>query len=88
MYCVDAKLNLDDCAAYRQKRIFALDERSSGDEREEKAQRYNLQYVPLDGTIACMGAFLEMKEAEKSSARSEWRRSGYGHYGRDQTVRR
>lgn len=84
---MDAKLNFDDCAAYRQERIFALDEKSSGDEREAIAQRRNLNYVPLDGTIACMGAFfLEMEEAEKGSTRSERCWFGNGHHGCDQTV--
>lgn len=61
-YCVDAKLNFDDSARFRQKEIFAMEEESSVDERELEARKYNLNYISLDGNIACLvnGAGLAM----------------------------
>lgn len=60
--CFDAKINFDDCAKYRQKDIFALDDHSDTDPREMEAEKYGLNYIPLDGNIACIvnGAGLAM----------------------------
>ena len=62
VYCVDAKLTFDDCAAYRQQRIFAMDDNIDADARELLAAKHDLNYVPLDGTIGCLvnGAGLAM----------------------------
>jgi succinyl-CoA synthetase beta subunit len=56
VFCVDAKLNFDDCAKFRQERVFKMDDTSHTDARELKAAKYDLNYVPLDGNIACLGA--------------------------------
>ncbi|EGG24128.1 succinate-CoA ligase [Cavenderia fasciculata] len=60
--CMDAKLNFDDNAAFRQKEIFELRDRSQEDPREVKASEYDLNYIGLDGTIGCLvnGAGLAM----------------------------
>ncbi|XP_054724409.1 succinate--CoA ligase [GDP-forming] subunit beta, mitochondrial-like [Uloborus diversus] len=60
--CFDAKLNFDDNAEFRQKRIFALDDHSESDHREVEASKYHLNYIGMDGNIACMvnGAGLAM----------------------------
>jgi succinyl-CoA synthetase beta subunit len=50
VYCVDAKLNFDDNAAYRQKDIFAMRDESMEDERDVKAEKVGLNYIALDGT--------------------------------------
>jgi len=62
IYCVDAKLNFDDNASYRQKDVFALRDTSMEDPREVAASAFNLNYVGLDGSIGCMvnGAGLAM----------------------------
>lgn len=60
--CFDAKFNFDDNAEFRQKDIFAMDDGTDTDPREAEAMKYNLNYIPLDGNIACMvnGAGLAM----------------------------
>ncbi|VDD95285.1 unnamed protein product [Enterobius vermicularis] len=58
-FCVDAKLNFDDSAEYRQKEIFSL----NSDEAEVSvAKKFNLNYIPLEGNIGCLvnGAGLAM----------------------------
>lgn len=59
---VDAKINFDDNAHYRQKAIFQLDDKSETDPQEIEAAENNLNYVRLDGNIGCMvnGAGLAM----------------------------
>ncbi|XP_053601346.1 succinate--CoA ligase [GDP-forming] subunit beta, mitochondrial isoform X2 [Plodia interpunctella] len=59
---VDAKINFDDNAQFRQKDIFALDDVSETDPREREAASYNLVYIDMDGSIGCMvnGAGLAM----------------------------
>jgi succinyl-CoA synthetase beta subunit len=59
---LDAKLNLDDNALYRQPKLAALRDAAQEDERESQARQHDLNYVSLDGDIACMvnGAGLAM----------------------------
>lgn len=59
---VDAKLDFDDNAQFRQKDIFAMDDASELDPREVEAAKYNLNYVAMDGNIGCLvnGAGLAM----------------------------
>jgi succinyl-CoA synthetase beta subunit len=60
--CADAKINFDDNADFRQKEIFELRDTSQEDQREVRAQLYNLSYIGLDGSIGCIvnGAGLAM----------------------------
>lgn len=60
--CLDAKLNFDSNAAYRQKEIFALKDPTQEDPREVEAEAHDLNYVGLDGSIGCLvnGAGLAM----------------------------
>jgi len=62
IYCVDAKINFDDNASFRQKEIFAMGDDSETDPREVEAAKYNLNYIGMDGNIGCMvnGAGLAM----------------------------
>lgn len=62
LVAADAKLNFDDNAAYRQKEIFALRDKSQEDPREVAAAEADLNYIGLDGEIGCMvnGAGLAM----------------------------
>ncbi|XP_050296219.1 succinate--CoA ligase [GDP-forming] subunit beta, mitochondrial [Anthonomus grandis grandis] len=59
---VDAKLNFDDNAKYRQKDIFAMEDVTESDPREVEAAKYNLNYIGMTGNIGCLvnGAGLAM----------------------------
>jgi len=60
--CFDAKINFDDNAQFRQKDIFAQEDTAESDAREVEAAKYNLNYIGMDGNIACLvnGAGLAM----------------------------
>jgi succinyl-CoA synthetase beta subunit len=62
VYCVDAKINFDDNAAFRQKEIFAFRDTTEEDPREVAASKFELNYIGMDGNIGCMvnGAGLAM----------------------------
>lgn len=62
MMALDAKLNLDDNALYRHPALSELRDESQEDERERTARKHDLNYISLDGNIACMvnGAGLAM----------------------------
>lgn len=55
MVCFDAKINFDDNAVFRQKAIFDMEDTSESDPREVEAAKYNLNYIGMDGNIACLG---------------------------------
>jgi succinyl-CoA synthetase beta subunit len=59
---LDAKMNFDSNAFFRQKEIVALRDLDEEDPREVEASKYDLAYISLDGNIACMvnGAGLAM----------------------------
>ena len=59
---VDAKVNIDDNALFRQKKIEELRDLSEEDPAEIEANKSNLSYVKLDGNVGCMvnGAGLAM----------------------------
>lgn len=59
---LDAKINIDDNALYRQQPLAQLRDPSQEDQREYKAQQLDLNYVALSGDIGCMvnGAGLAM----------------------------
>lgn len=62
VHCLDAKINIDSNALYRQKRLTEWRDHSQEDAREEHASRFGLNYVALSGNIGCMvnGAGLAM----------------------------
>lgn len=62
LIALDAKINLDDSALYRQPKMAQLRDPSQEDEREHLADQHELNYVHLDGSIGCMvnGAGLAM----------------------------
>ena len=62
LLALDGKLNVDDNAVYRQPSAQRMRDTSQEDARELKAAEFELNYVPLDGNIACMvnGAGLAM----------------------------
>lgn len=59
---LDAKLNFDDNALFRQKDVMELRDLDEEDEKEIEASKYDLSYISLDGNIGCMvnGAGLAM----------------------------
>src|ERR1700741_597517 len=59
---LDAKLNFDDNALFRHPDIVALRDLGEEDPFEIEASKYDLNYISLDGNIACMvnGAGLAM----------------------------
>ena len=59
---LDGKINIDGSALFRQKALAELRDPSQEDEAERKAAEHDLNYVSLDGNIACMvnGAGLAM----------------------------
>jgi succinyl-CoA synthetase beta subunit len=59
---LDAKMNFDSNAFFRQKEILALRDLDEEDPREVEAGKFDLSYISLDGNIACMvnGAGLAM----------------------------
>lgn len=62
LICLDAKLNIDDNALYRQPDLREMRDTTQEDERENRAQQWELNYISLDGDIGCMvnGAGLAM----------------------------
>jgi succinyl-CoA synthetase beta subunit len=59
---LDAKINVEDNALFRQPRLAGMRDPAQEDERERRAHEHDLNYVSLDGNIACMvnGAGLAM----------------------------
>jgi succinyl-CoA synthetase beta subunit len=59
---LDGKINIDSSALFRQPKIAELRDKSQEDEAERRAAEHDLNYVSLDGNIACMvnGAGLAM----------------------------
>ena len=62
LICLDAKINIDSNALYRQESLAEMNDISQEDERESHASKWNLSYVSLEGNIGCMvnGAGLAM----------------------------
>jgi succinyl-CoA synthetase beta subunit len=59
---LDAKINIEENALFRQERLVELRDLSQEDPKEREAAEHDLNYVSLDGDIACMvnGAGLAM----------------------------
>ncbi|AOV17884.1 succinate--CoA ligase subunit beta [Acidihalobacter aeolianus] len=62
LVALDAKINLDDSAAYRQQALASLYDEGQADPAEFFARSLGLNYIRLDGEIGCMvnGAGLAM----------------------------
>ena len=60
--CLDAKMNFDDNAIYRQPDILKLRDLNEENSAEIEASKYDLAYIKLNGSIGCMvnGAGLAM----------------------------
>jgi succinyl-CoA synthetase beta subunit len=62
LVALDAKMNFDSNALYRQPKVVELRDLDEEDPQEIEASRHELNYIKLDGNIACMvnGAGLAM----------------------------
>ena len=62
IYALDAKFNFDDNALFRHPEILAMRDPEEEDPREVMASEFGLNYIGLDGNIACLvnGAGLAM----------------------------
>ena len=62
VYALDAKINLDDNALFRHPELMELRDLNEEDPLEVEASRFGLNYIKLDGNVACMvnGAGLAM----------------------------
>ena len=62
LICLDAKMNFDDNAIYRQKEISKLRDFNEEEPTEIEASKHDLAYIKLNGSIGCMvnGAGLAM----------------------------
>ena len=62
LVALDAKFGFDDNALYRHPEIVAMRDKTEEDPREVAASEFNLNYIGLDGNIACLvnGAGLAM----------------------------
>ena len=60
--CLDAKMNFDSNALFRQNEIMELRDLNEEDDTEIEASKHDLAYIKLDGSIGCMvnGAGLAM----------------------------
>jgi succinyl-CoA synthetase beta subunit len=60
--CLDAKFDVDNNALFRQKELLHLRDLTQENEIEVEASKFGLNYISLDGNIACMvnGAGLAM----------------------------
>ena len=60
--CLDAKINIDENALFRQEDLLKLRDYSQENQKEIEAAKWDLNYVALDGNIGCMvnGAGLAM----------------------------
>lgn len=52
---MDAKINFDSNAEYRQKKVFDMQDWTQEDPRDRQAAKADLNYIGLDGTIGCLG---------------------------------
>ena len=55
--CMDAKVNFDENAEYRQKDIFRMRDWSQEDPRDVQAANAGINYIALQGSIGCLGEF-------------------------------
>ena len=54
LHCLDAKINIDGNAMYRQKALREMHDPSQEDPREVHAAQWEINYVALGGDIGCM----------------------------------
>jgi len=62
LLCLDGKISIDSNALYRQSKLKDMRDTTQEDASENRASEWELNYIPLDGSIGCMvnGAGLAM----------------------------
>ena len=62
LHCLDAKINIDSNALFRQPELLEMHDETQEDPQEAEAAKHDLSYVSLEGNIGCMvnGAGLAM----------------------------
>ena len=62
VFCVDSKITIDDNAAFRQKELNDIEDKSGLTINEKIAEENHLSYIPIGGNIGCLvnGAGLAM----------------------------
>ncbi len=62
LLCLDGKVSIDSNALFRQHTLKNMRDTTQEDDRENRASEWELNYIPLDGSIGCMvnGAGLAM----------------------------
>merc|ERR1719242_2231956 len=60
--CADSKVTVDSNAAFRQKDLFAQEDKTQDNAKEAHAKKYDLNYIYIGGNIGCLvnGAGLAM----------------------------
>lgn len=85
--CMDAKINFDSNAEYRQEKVFAMQDWTQEDPRDRQAAKADLNYIGLDGTIGCLGQChrrslrspLQRHESDAFARLKHWHRSFQNH---------
>ena len=74
LLALDAKINVEANALFRQAEVAALRDESQEDPMERAASEHDLNYVSLDGNIACMvnGAGLAMATMDLIKLKGGW----------------
>ena len=72
--CLDAKLNFDDNAAFRQTAVFEKRDTTQENKADVEAAKYDLNYIQLDGNIGCLvnGAGLAMATMDIIQVSLSW----------------
>ncbi|KAJ9064659.1 succinate--CoA ligase beta chain [Entomophthora muscae] len=73
--CMDAKINFDDNAEFRQQDIQALRDTTQEDPREVAAAKFNLNYIGLDGNIGCLVNGAGLAYGHDGYHQTQWWRS-------------
>lgn len=62
LFCLDARMSIDDNALFRQKELAQNDDKRQRSVQEAQSAQHDLSYIALDGSIGCMvnGAGLAM----------------------------
>ena len=62
VFCLDAKVQFDDNAFFRHPEIWSMQDLTQKDSKEIEAEKYDLNYLALDGNVGCLvnGAGLAM----------------------------
>lgn len=75
VYAIDAKINIDDNASFRQQELFDQRDTNEDDPREVLAASHGLNYIAMEGNIGCMGESPFLLRLPFFSVAASWRLS-------------